>query len=283
LTIINFDKIILDKCYIRILILEIQYLWGRRRFMDKVVLITGGSSGIGKAIAKSFLTEGAKVMISGRSDARCSKAVGELKDIGKGEIDYIQGDVSKPSDAEKMVHETVEKYGRIDILVNNAGIYLEKRAEETTEEEWDQVIDINLKGVFLCSKAVYPHFRKQGGGNIVNVSSDSGIFGNPSEAAYCASKGGVTNLTRAMALDYAKENIRVNAVCPAVIDTPMLQREVMLQENPDEYLAEIAQLHPVGRIGKDVEVAFAVLMLSSDEAAFITGVNLPVDGGLTSI
>lgn len=252
------------------------------RFVDRAVLITGGSSGIGKAIAKSFLTEGAKVMISGRSEASCREAVGELRDIGKGEIDYVQGDVSKPSDAEKMVNELVERYGRIDILVNNAGIYLEKRVEETTEEEWDQIIDINLKGVFLCSKAAYPHFRKQGGGNIVNISSDSGISGNPSEAAYCASKGGVTNLTRAMALDYAKENIRVNAVCPAVIDTPMFQREVVLQENPDEYIAEIAELHPVGRIGKDFEVAFAVLMLASDEAAFITGVNLPVDGGLTS-
>jgi len=254
----------------------------RMRFSDKVVLVTGGSSGIGKAIAKRFLAEGGKVMISGRSEARCREAVGELKGIGNGEIDFVQGDVSKPSDAERMVHETVEKYGSIDILVNNAGVYLEKRAEETTEEEWDQVIDINLKGVFLCSKAAYPHFRKQGGGNIVNVSSDSGISGIPSEAAYCASKGAVTNLTRAMALDYAKENIRVNAVCPAVIDTPMLQRDVEIRENQDEYLAEVARLHPVGRIGKDVEVAFAVLMLASDEAGFITGINLPVDGGITS-
>jgi NAD(P)-dependent dehydrogenase (short-subunit alcohol dehydrogenase family) len=250
---------------------------------NKVALITGGSSGIGLAIAERFLKEGAKVVITGRSKERCDAVQKQLETNGANAVDSVAGDVSNWDDVQKMVEKTISRFGRIDILVNNAGIYLEKRIEETTEEEWDQVININLKGVFLCSKAVYPHFKKQGSGNIVNMSSDSGVSGNPDEAAYCASKGGVTNLTRAMALDYAKENIRVNAICPAVINTPMLQREVDIQEDKEAYLKEVDELHPVGRVGRPEEVAFAVLMVASDEASFITGTNISVDGGLTAV
>jgi NAD(P)-dependent dehydrogenase (short-subunit alcohol dehydrogenase family) len=250
---------------------------------NKVALITGGSSGIGMAIAQRFLKEGAKIVITGRSKERCDSAQKQLNTIVVDAVDSATGDVSKWDDVEKMVEKTVKRFGRIDILINNAGIYLEKRIEETSEEEWDQVININLKGVFLCSKAVYPHFKNQGSGTIVNISSDSGVSGNPNEAAYCASKGGVTNLTRAMALDYAKENIRVNAICPAVINTPMLQKEVDRQEDKDAYLKEIDELHPVGRVGRPEEVAFAVLMVASDEASFITGTNISVDGGVTAV
>jgi NAD(P)-dependent dehydrogenase (short-subunit alcohol dehydrogenase family) len=250
---------------------------------NKVALITGGSSGIGMAIAERFLKEGAKIAIGGRSKERCDTAQKQLKTIVADAVYSVTGDVSKWDDAQKMVERTVKRFGRIDILINNAGIYLEKRIEETTEDEWDQVININLKGVFLCSKAVYPHFKNQGGGTIVNMSSDSGVSGNPCEAAYCASKGGVTNLTRAMALDYAKENIRVNAICPAVINTPMLQKEVDKQEDKDAYLKEMDELHPVGRVGRPEEVAFAVLMVASDEASFITGANISVDGGFTAV
>ena len=250
---------------------------------NKVALITGGSSGIGMSIAERFLKEGAKIAVSGRSKERCDTAQKQLKSIVADAVYTVTGDVSKWDDAQKMVERTVKRFGRIDILINNAGIYLEKRIEDTTEVEWDQVININLKGVFLCSKAVYPHFKNQGGGTIVNMSSDSGVSGNPCEAAYCASKGGVTNLTRAMALDYAKENIRVNAICPAVINTPMLQKEVDMQEDKEAYLKEIDKLHPIGRVGRPEEVAFAVLMVASDEASFITGANIPVDGGLTAV
>jgi NAD(P)-dependent dehydrogenase (short-subunit alcohol dehydrogenase family) len=250
---------------------------------NKVALITGGSSGIGMAIAERFLKEGAKIVITGRSKERCDNAQKQLKAIVSDAVISVTGDVSKWGDVQKMVARTIKQFGRIDILINNAGIYLEKRIEETTEDEWDQVININLKGVFLCSKAVYPHFKTQGSGTIVNMSSDSGISGNPSEAAYCASKGGVTNLTRAMALDYAKENIRVNAICPAVINTPMLQKEVDMQEDKEAYLKEMDELHPIGRVGRPEEVAFAVLMVASDEASFITGANIPVDGGFTAV
>jgi NAD(P)-dependent dehydrogenase (short-subunit alcohol dehydrogenase family) len=250
---------------------------------NKVALVTGGSSGIGLAIAERFLKEGAKVIITGRSKQRCDGVQQQLK--GLGAIDSVVGDVSKWSDVQNMVEHTVNHFGSIDILVNNAGIYLDKRIEDTTEEEWDQVININLKGVFLCCKAAYPHFKQQGGGTIVNMSSDSGVSGNPDEAAYCASKGGVTNLTRAMALDYARENIRVNAICPAVIHTPMLQREIDMQADEDKeaYLKEIDELHPIGRVGRPEEVAFAVLMVATDEASFITGANIAVDGGFTAV
>ncbi len=250
---------------------------------NKVALVTGGSSGIGLAIAERFLKEGAKVMITGRSKQRCDDALKHLETFAKDAVDSAAGDVSKWNDVQQMVKNTVNRFGRIDILVNNAGIYLDKRIEETTEEEWDQIININLKGVFLCCKAAYPHFKKQGNGTIVNMSSDSGVTGNPDEAAYCASKGGVTNLTRAMALDYAKENIRVNAICPAIIHTPMLQREIDMQDDKEAYLKEMDELHPIGRVGRPEEVAYAVLMVAADEASFITGANIAVDGGFTAV
>jgi len=250
---------------------------------DKVALVTGGSSGIGLAIAERFLKEGAKVVITGRSKERCREAQRQLELLTAETVTTVAGDVSKWNDVQEMVETAINSFGRIDILVNNAGIYLEKRIEETTEEQWDQIININLKSVFLCSKAIYPYFKKQGGGIIVNMSSDSGITGNPDEAAYCASKGGVTNLTRAMALDYAEENIRVNAICPAVIHTPMLQREIDLQDDKQAYLKAVDKLHPIGRVGRPEEVAFAVLMVACDEASFITGANIPVDGALTAV
>lgn len=248
----------------------------------KVTLVTGGTSGIGFGIARRFLKEGAKVMISSRTERKCKETVNKLRKIGKNRISFVTGDVSKQKDAERMVSETVKCFGRIDILVNSAGIYLEKQAHETTEEEWDKIIDIDLKGVWLCSKAAYPYFKKQGKGVIINISSDAGIFGNRNCAAYCAAKGGVSNLTRAMALDYAKENIRVNALCPAVIDTPMYEQEICLHEDREEYMKKTAESHPIGRIGTIDEVAFAALMLASDESSFTTGACLPIDGGTTA-
>ena len=250
--------------------------------LDRVALVTGGSSGIGFAVAERFLHEGAKVMITGRSRTRCRGAVKQLKRVREDRVDFVSGDVSNAEDAKRILNKTVERFGRIDILVNNAGIYLEKRAEDTTEEEWDSIVDINLKGVFLTSKAAYAHFKRQGGGVIINMSSDAGLYGNLNCAAYCAAKGGVSNLTRAMALDYAKENIRVNAVCPAAIDTPLLDKEARRHEDRRKYLRITAEEQPIGRVGTAEEVAFAVMMLASNEASFITGVNMPIDGGLTA-
>jgi len=250
---------------------------------DKTALITGGTSGIGLAVARRFLSEGATVMVAGRSSERCRQAKVELADIrGDSAVFTLPTDVSRATDVKRLVAETIAILGHIDLLINSAGVYLEKRLEETSEEEWDQLIAINLKGPYLCCREIYPHFRACGGGVIINVSSDAGLTGNRDCAAYCASKGGLSNLTRALALDYARENIRVNAVCPAVIDTPMLQAVVDLQQNPEAYLRETRNDHPQNRIGTPEEVAFAVLMLACDESGFTTGANLSVDGGITA-
>ncbi len=249
----------------------------------KTALITGGTSGIGLAVAHRFLSEGAVVMIAGRNPERCRQAEAELAGIGgEGTVFALPTDVSSSADVKRLVSETIAALGHIDVLINSAGVYLEKRLEETSEEEWDRLFAINLKGPYLCSREVYPHFRERGGGVIVNISSDAGLIGNRNCAAYCATKGGLSNLTRALALDYACENIRVNAVCPAVIDTPMLQAVVDQQQDPESYLRETRNEHPQKRIGTPEEVAFAVMMLACDESGFTTGINLSVDGGVTA-
>ncbi len=249
----------------------------------KIALVTGGTSGIGLAIARRFLREGAAVAVAGRLKQRCEAAVETLHGIrGADAVTGICADVSRAEDVAHLVQTAVDCFGRIDILVNSAGYYLEKRLEDTSEAQWNRIIDVNLKGVYLCCRELYPHFRSQGKGTIINISSDAGLTGNLECAAYCAAKAGVSNLTRALALDYAKENIRVNAVCPGVIDTPMLQRVADRQTDPVAYLEKTAADHPMGIIGTAEQVAFAVLMLASDEAGFTTGVNFSVDGGITA-
>jgi NAD(P)-dependent dehydrogenase (short-subunit alcohol dehydrogenase family) len=250
------------------------------KLLGKVALITGGSDGLGYATAELFLREGAKVVISGRRPAKGSEAVKRLRKYG--DIAFVRGDVSIAADAKKMVDRTIKMHGRIDILFNNAGIYIEKPVEDMTEEEWDQVIDINLKGTFLVTKFTIPHMKQQGGGVIVNNSSDAGLIGNRSCPAYCASKGAITVMTKALALDYAHDNIRVNSVHPATVDTEMLAREARASGNRREYLRKENEKHPIGRIGRPEEVARAVLFLASDESSFVTGASLSVDGGMTA-
>jgi meso-butanediol dehydrogenase/(S,S)-butanediol dehydrogenase/diacetyl reductase len=192
------------------------------KLSGRVALITGGTEGIGYATASLFLREGAKVAISGRSSEKGEKAMSELRKLG--EVLFVEGDVSKATDASRMVESTVSEFGRLDVVFNNAGVFFERTAEQTTEEEWDRLMGINLKGTFLVSKYAIPHMKRLGGGVIINNSSDAGLVGNRLSAAYCASKGGVTLLTKAMALDHAKDNIRVNCVNPGVLDTPMVAR-----------------------------------------------------------
>ena len=245
----------------------------------KVALITGGTRGIGYATALLFLKEGAKVAITGRSEKHGKEAIAKLKNAGFKDVVFIQGDVSKSTDAKRMIQTTVNQFGQLDILFNNAGIWIEGTAETASEADWDSVIDVNLKGTFLCSKYALPYLKKTKG-VIVNTASCDGLVAEPECVAYCASKGGVVLLTKAMALDHAKEGIRVNCVCPGAIMTPMLEQGLP-QSGPvrEKYFKETVEAHPIGRIGEPEEVAKAVLFLASDDSSFVTGTALSVDGG----
>jgi len=252
-----------------------------RRFRGKGVIVTGGASGIGKATAERFLEEGAKVAILDVSKQNGGIALRELKKKGFTPLILI-GDVTKASDVKKMVETAKAKLGRIDVLFNNAGILVEGTVEDVTEKEWDRIMAVNVKGVFLMSKEVVPIMLKQKKGAIVNNASCSGLVGDRSAIAYNTSKGAVVLMTKCMALDYAKKNIRVNCVCPGEIDTPMFRQEARSRNMPvEEYRRELCQCHPIGRLGVPTEVANTVLFLASDQASFITGAAFSVDGGYT--
>jgi len=249
-----------------------------RRFENRVVLVTGGSSGIGLATAKAFLEEGAKVAISGRDATRLKRAEQQLRGVLA-----VRGDVSKAADAERMVFETTKALGPIDVLVNNAGIYVNKPLHEFTEREYDEVMDINLKGAFLCSKYVLPQMLERRRGVIVNVASDSGLVGTAGSSVYCASKGGMVLLTKAMALDYAPYGIRVNAICPGEVETPMLERDAEASGLAyEEYVRRLTAPIAMGRAAKPEEIARAILFLASEDASFMTGAAMSVDGGSTA-
>jgi len=252
-----------------------------RRFKGKGVIVTGGASGIGKATAERFLEEGAKVAILDVSRKNADAALKELKKKGFTPL-ILTGDVTKSSDVKKMVSTAKAKLGRIDVLFNNAGILVEGTVEDVTEKDWDRIMAVNVKGVFLMSKEVVPIMLKQRKGAIVNNASCSGLVGDRSAIAYNTSKGAVVLMTKCMALDYAKKNIRVNCVCPGEIDTPMFRQEARSRNMPvEEYRRELCQCHPIGRLGVPTEVANTVLFLASDQASFITGAAFSVDGGYT--
>lgn len=242
----------------------------------KVAIITGGTSGIGRDTAVLFARNGAKVVIAGRREAEGNATLSQVRHAG-GEGIFVKADVSKAADVQALINKTVEKYGRVDTAFNNAGIEGNwKPLIDLTEQEWDEVIDINLKGVWLCLKYQIQQMLKQGGGGtIVNMSSVAGLMGTPSAAPYGASKHGVLALTKTAALEFAKKQIRVNAVCPAVIETPMGDRLFGAPEIADQIKAS----HPLGRIGQPMEIAEAVLWLASDKSSFMTGHEIVLDGG----
>ncbi len=242
----------------------------------KVALITGAGSGIGRASALAFAREGAKVAVADIVVEGGEETVRMVKEAG-GEAFFIRVDVSNAADVEAMVNTVVDTYGRIDCAYNNAGI--EGRlasTDEYPEDVFDKVIDINLTGVWLCMKYELPHMLKQGGGAIVNTASGAGLIGVAGMSAYVASKHGVVGLTKTAALEYAKSGIRVNAVCPGLIQTPMVER--ITAEQPQLGEALVAA-EPVGRTGKPEEIAESVVWLSSDAASFVTGHAMSVDGG----
>lgn len=250
------------------------------RIGNRVALVTGGSSGIGEAVCLRFAQEGASVVVADRDPAG-NNLVRRISD-GGGQAAFFLGDVTQCADAQAMVSLALQAYGGLDILVNNAGIDAWGSVLETDEATWDQILATNLKSVFLVSRAALNHMCERRRGSIVNMASAGGLVGAPRLAAYNASKGAVVILSKNMALDYAEYGIRVNAVCPGAIDTPMLQKAMARLGPREEMLARFTELHPIGRIGRPEEVANAVLFLASDESSFITGSALCVDGGLTS-
>ncbi len=250
------------------------------RFQGKVVLITGAGVGIGRAAAVRFGKEGAKVAINSLTPTNGQETLRLLQEA-RGQGIYIQGDVSITADARRIVEETVKAFGRIDILVNNAGIVLPGRVDNISEEDWDRTIAVNLKGVYLLSKYTIPEMRKIGGGVIVLNASVVAIKGVKDRGAYTASKGGVLALTKAMAADYLSENIRVNCVCPGTTYTPSLERRIQAFADPEKARVDFIARQPMGRLGKDEEIAAAILFAASDEAAFMTGANIAIDGGMT--
>jgi NAD(P)-dependent dehydrogenase (short-subunit alcohol dehydrogenase family) len=251
------------------------------RFENKVALITGGTSGIGEAAAKLFAREGAKVAITGRNESRGHSVTARILESGGNAI-FLRTDVRKAAECQRAVDETLRSFERLDILFNNAGVFFPQTALECSEEEWDLQIDINLKGTFLMSKSALGPMIAQGGGVIVNNSSGWGIVGGDKAVAYCASKGGVVLLTKAMAIDHGRQGVRVNCICPGDVDTPMLPEDARLRGlDWKAYLAG-CENRPLGRIGTVDEIAKAVLFLASDDSSFMTGAALVVDGGGTA-
>ncbi len=247
------------------------------RVEARVALITGGSSGIGRATALAFAREGAKVAVADYVVEGGERTVKMIKDAG-GQAVFVKADVSRAKEVEAMVKKTVETYGRLDCAFNNAGVEGKiANTAECSEENWDRTIAINLTGVWLCMKYEIPEMLKQGRGSIVNTASVAGLVGFVGLPAYNASKGGVVQLTRTAALEYAKSGIRVNAVCPGVIRTPMVER---LLDGSNQYNESMLTAgEPVGRMGKPEEIAEAVVWLCSDAASFVTGLPMAVDGG----
>lgn len=248
------------------------------RLKGKRILISGGSSGIGRAAAIIFAREGAHVAVMGRDVGKLQEVESVIKSEGW-DCYTINCDISKYSDTKRAVKEVMKNLKTIDVLFNNAGIYSYCSVEETDEQLWDNILDINLKGCFQLSKIVIGEMKKNGGGVIINNSSSLGIHPIANTAAYSASKAGVVSLTKSMALEFAKDKIRVNCVCPGVIDTPIHQISDVKER--ELFLTTMAQNHPLGVVGSTDDVAYAVLFLASDEAKWITGAVLPVDGGIS--
>jgi NAD(P)-dependent dehydrogenase (short-subunit alcohol dehydrogenase family) len=249
--------------------------------LNKVALITGGTSGIGQATALLFAREGARVAITGRDQTRGQGIVTEIEQSG-GKAIFVGCDVRFEEECRRAVEETLRAFGRLDILFNNAGVFYPHTIVDCTEEEWDLTVDICLKGTYLMCRLALPTMIAQGGGVIINNASGWGLVGGNEAAAYCAAKGGVVLLTKAMAVDHSRQGIRVNCICPGDVATPMLVEDARLRGMAWEaYLAGGAD-RPMGRIGQPEEIARVALFLASDDSSFMTGAIVAVDGGGTA-
>jgi NAD(P)-dependent dehydrogenase (short-subunit alcohol dehydrogenase family) len=250
-----------------------------RNFLrGKVALVTGGASGIGRATALLFAREGATLIVVDLNESAGVEVVNEISAIGT-RAKFLKADVSRSDDCKRVVESSLAEFAGIDILFNNAGIVRRATVLDLSEEDWDRVMDVNVKSIFLMSRFVIPIMARNGGGSIINTASGWGLIGGAKAAVYCASKGAVVLLTKAMAVDHGPERIRVNCICPGDIDTSMLHKEAeQLGEPADRFLTDAAR-RPMGRIGKPEEIAQAALYLASDASSFVTGTALVVDGG----
>lgn len=246
------------------------------RLAGEVAVVTGAAMGLGQATALLFAEEGAQVVVGDVAVAEGEDTATQIRSRG-GQALFVDADVRRAADAERLVRAALEAFGRLDVLVNNAGVQVDADVLDTSEEQWDYVLDVNLKGTFFCSKYAIPHMRRQGGGSIVCISSLSGLVGNAKQAAYNASKHAVIGLARCMAIDHAGDGIRVNVVCPGSMQTPLADAI------PPEKLAPYREANLFRRFADPIEVARAVLFLASNEASFATGSVLVVDGGYTAI
>jgi NAD(P)-dependent dehydrogenase (short-subunit alcohol dehydrogenase family) len=247
-------------------------------FVGKVAFVTGGGTGIGRAAALAFAREGAKVVVADLSEEGNQETARMIEDAGTQAL-ALRCDVARAEEVKAALDKTADAFGRLDFAFNNAGVEQPiRQAADITEEEWNRIINIDLRGVFLCMKYELPLMLKQGAGVMVNTSSGAGVKGIAGQAAYCAAKFGLIGLTKAAALDYAKSNIRINAVCPGIIQTPMMDR---FSGGTPEGRAKVIAQEPVGRMGKPEEIAAAVVWLCSDAAAFVVGHAMVIDGGQT--
>ena len=244
------------------------------RLSNKVAIVTGAGGGIGLAIATAFVREGAKVVICGRDRKKLDAAA---KQLGTSCV-AVSADVSDAGEIKKLVDTTLQSFQRINVLVNNAGVLLAGTAESLSEDDWDQTFNINVRGLWLLSRAVLPPMRVAGGGSIINIGSVLSLVGARNRVAYTASKSAVLGITRAMALDHATENIRVNCICPGMVETEMVAPFIADEDAKRQRMA----MHPVGRLGQPEDIAGAVVLLASDESSWITGAAFPVDGGYTA-
>lgn len=252
-----------------------------QRLSGKVAFITGGGTGIGRACALLFAREGAKVTIAARRKEKLDAVAKEISAAGE-EALALECDVTDKKAVESALRKAEERFGRLNVVVNNAGAVHVGTAEETSDEDWNRTISTNLTGTFYVSRAALPALRRAGGGSIVNVASYLGLVALKQRAAYCAAKGGVALLTKAMALDHAHENIRVNCICPAIVETELSKVAIARAPDPEAYRKARESQIPLGRMGRPEDIAHLALFLASDESSWITGTAFPIDGGLTA-
>jgi NAD(P)-dependent dehydrogenase (short-subunit alcohol dehydrogenase family) len=250
------------------------------RLAERVAIVTGAGSGLGRACALALAREGAKVVLVGRRRTRLEQVAQRVEASA---AHVIEADVSRKNEIDHVVAETVAHFGGLSVLLNNAGVLHIGTAEQVTEDQWDDTFNLNVRGLWLLSRAVLPHMRKAGGGSIINIASVLGINGARNRAAYAASKGAVVLLTKCMAIDHGAENIRVNAICPSFVETELTANVLSQAPDPDKVRKERTAVHPIGRLGKPEDVAGMAVYLASDESSWVTGAVFPVDGGYLAV